>query len=116
VQMLWANSNEQWSGCNSRSPCTDRSFAQAKLEPGNGMAWLPVLGELERVKDAAGFDEVLEKIAAADRFDDHYVDFVEAYIEVFSRSAPRDHALVSAVAVAAAMDANWIALVRTCNH
>jgi hypothetical protein len=79
VQWLWANADDAVSGCSAQAPCPDRAMALAALEPDNGAAWLPALGEAARRGDAERVDHMITRMADATRFDGLFVDSAEAW-------------------------------------
>jgi hypothetical protein len=114
VQAMWAMRSSKADACDASSPCPDRRFAQARLEPDNGLAWIMGLNDLDPVKDAKEYDALLAKVVAAGYLDDHYTDFVQAWAEIFERTSPRDEALVAGVASSAAMTWEWFEITRAC--
>ncbi|HEY2344779.1 MAG TPA: hypothetical protein VGH80_02725 [Xanthomonadaceae bacterium] len=89
VQSLWMADKPEYSGCNSRTPCPDRSKALIHAEPDNALAWLPAV---EDAKDEAATDAALARMAQATTYDDHLGDAQKAWMDAFARyplPAPR---------------------------
>jgi hypothetical protein len=117
VQAMWATASEAESGCDAASPCPERLLAQARAEPGNGLAWLPAFGGLDSKASEAEIESLLAKLAFADHYNDHFADYVGAWARAIASgpTLPRfeppslfaDHPSqamkVSAIAYAAAM-------------
>jgi len=59
--------------------------ALARIEPDNGAIWMQALAEAARRGDADGVDDALAHMAEARRFDDHFVDVVHAWLDVYER-------------------------------
>jgi len=117
VQSLWANADAAESGCTTTADCPQRRLALSRLEPDNGLAWLPALADMDPVGDGARFDGLMEKLAAADRFDDHYVEFLQAWMDALSKRAPsRESARDQAVAYFAGTVGNWHYLSSACRR
>jgi hypothetical protein len=114
VQALWAMRSSKADSCDASSPCPDRRFAQARVEPDNGLAWIQGLNDLDPVEDAKEYDALLGKVVAAGHLDDHYADFVAAWTEISERTRPRGEALVAGVAYSAAMTWQWFGITRAC--
>jgi hypothetical protein len=79
VQWLWANADDATADCTPAAPCDDRAMALARLEPGNGAAWLPALGAASRRGDADGTSDLVARMADASTFDVLFVDSAEAW-------------------------------------
>lgn len=56
-----------------------------KLESANGLAWLPVLRQSYRDKDALGVDAALARMAAADRYDDHSQEYTRLLVTHYAK-------------------------------
>jgi hypothetical protein len=85
VQWMWAKSSASDSGCAGPPACPGRDSALARLEPDNGIAWLPVLERAWDEGDEAGVDAALSRMAAGSRFDDRFVEYAAAWAEVEDR-------------------------------
>lgn len=85
VQWLWASALEDDSGCDARDPCPLRAHALLRLQPDNGLAWVPVFNEAWSSKDIATAASVLAKIAASKRFDEQNGAALNAWMDVFRR-------------------------------
>jgi hypothetical protein len=135
VQAIWANTNDSESGCNPRSPCPERSFAQARVEPDNGIAWVPAFNQLGADADEAKVEALLERMAAASRMDDHFAEGVRAHFDFFAahpeppelqvdedgrpsalRDHPREGAIAMSFATAAFAFPDWQGLVNACKR
>jgi hypothetical protein len=68
---MWAIASDAEAGCDARSPCPGRRLAHARVEPGNAVAWIPAFPDAGEKASEAAVEGVLEKMAAADRADDH---------------------------------------------
>ena len=79
VQMLWTSAGQQWSGCDTVDSCPGQALAWARVEPDNGFAWMPAFEALGDTADAASIDAGIARIAGAKRFDDHFVEYWQAY-------------------------------------
>lgn len=81
-----------------------------RVEPDNGAVWMQALNDAAKRGDASAVDDALARMAEARRFDDHFVDIVHAWIDVYDRHPPPaapstdgyDAGFVSAFAKAAA--------------
>jgi hypothetical protein len=80
VQFAWATATPSAADCRDAAACREQRLAAARAEPDNGMAWLLALrtGQPE-----AEVDEILRRAADAERFDDHYVDAIEAWSKAY---------------------------------
>lgn len=58
-----------------------------RLESDNGLAWLPVLDQAWRSKDALAVDSALARIAAAPRYDDHSLEYGRLLVKLFRDNA-----------------------------
>ena len=85
VQWLWARATAAEIGCVGARACPARARALAKLEPGNGAAWLPVLEQAWDDEDEAAMDAALSHIAMARAFDDLFIEYAGALAEVENR-------------------------------
>jgi hypothetical protein len=75
VQFLWSTiGSGEYSGCDAASPCPEQAMAWARVEPDNGLAWLPPLSELSKSGDERAIDEAISEMAHAKVYDDHFVD------------------------------------------
>ncbi len=88
VQWLWASQSASDSGCDTGHPCPGRSMALAHIEPDNGAAWVPAIGEAAAAGDAGRIDRTLAKMAAANRFDEMLNDSMTALLDVARRYPP----------------------------
>lgn len=83
----------------------DRARRLAQSDPGNAAAWMPSLGLAVEARDAARIDATLGRMAAAARFDEHFADYLVAWLDIYARRADRigeSEALVQAMGRAAA--------------
>src|SRR5205085_4744441 len=64
-------------------------LAWSRVEPGNGLAWVPALAD-----DEATIDGGIARVANAGELDDHFVDAWLAYRELFGKR-PLPQALVA---------------------
>ena len=62
--------------------------ALARIEPDNGAAWMQALADAEQRADPGAVDEALMRMSEGRRFDDHFVDVVHAWIDVYDRFPP----------------------------
>jgi len=62
--------------------------ALARIEPDNGAIGMQALADAARGGDADGIDDALAHMAQARRFDDHFVDIVHAWLDVYDRHPP----------------------------
>jgi hypothetical protein len=122
VPSMWANASPEESGCDSRSPCPERRLALARLEPGNAIAWMPAFSDLDPIKDEAGIQEILGKMANSNRADDHFVDLIEEWLRIF-RSTPvpssdqgRDPSMDAAFAQAVSSLPLYYAFYKACKR
>jgi hypothetical protein len=74
VQLQWSTIGSAWSGCDAASPCPEQAMAWARVEPDNGLAWLPAFEALYRSGDERAIDAAIAHMAGAGSFDDHFVD------------------------------------------
>lgn len=63
----------------------ERARRLVASDPGNAAVWLPSLALAVETGDAARIDEVLGRMAAAERFDEHFRDYLVAWLDVFAR-------------------------------
>ena len=85
VQWLWARASPAESGCPGARACPGRAQALAKLEPGNGAAWMPVLEQAWDAEDDAAIEAALSRMAQAASFDDLFAEYAGAWAEVENR-------------------------------
>lgn len=132
VQYLWSSLGARDDGCSPPHPCPGRVFALSRLTPENGVAWLAPLAQSANAKDAAGVDTALARIAAAERYDDFFIEGMRAWTRVLDgvpRTAadlgghrsglpPENLSLVQATAYAALLPLNGSTteLVRACDR
>lgn len=81
VQALWANA------CSGRRMCGDRR-ALIRIDPGNGVAWVPLVGAAWHTGDLRRFDAGLERLAASGRFNEHFGEAIGAWRDLFVRHPP----------------------------
>jgi hypothetical protein len=62
--------------------------ALTRLEPDNGAAWMQALAAAAERSDDTAVDDALARMAEGPRFDDHFVDVVHAWIDVYDRHVP----------------------------
>jgi hypothetical protein len=62
--------------------------ALTRLEPDNSAAWMQALAAAAQRGDDAAVDDALVRMAEARRFNDHFVDVVHAWIDVYDRHVP----------------------------
>jgi hypothetical protein len=83
VQWLVANYGDAApEGASRRDAAID---ALTRMEPDNGAVWMQALTAAAQRGDGAAVDDALGRMAASRRFDDHYVDIVHAWIDVYDR-------------------------------
>jgi hypothetical protein len=135
VQGIWANIDSSESGCGARSPCLERQFAQARLEPENGLAWLPGFAGMDAEASDAEVESLLEKVASAERIDDHFIDGIRAWTEILASRPlprevgfeeygkpavwvghPREAEMAMAFSYAVTAFPNWLPIVKTCRR
>jgi hypothetical protein len=58
------------------------------IEPDNGAVWMQALNVAAGAGDDDAVDDALARMAQARRFDDHFVDIVHAWIDVYDRHPP----------------------------
>jgi len=130
VQSMWAIASDAEAGCDARSPCPGRRLAHARVEPGNAVAWIAAFPEAGEKASEAEVEDVLEKMATADRADDHFVESFRAWNDIYSarplapglqrepsqyHGQPKQAVQVAAVAAAAAMvGSNWRPVLKAC--
>lgn len=85
VQWIWANAQDQASGCTHADPCPGRARALAVLEPDNGAAWIPAIAQAYWVHDMSAYDEALERMAAAKGYDEKSHELKAAWDEIARR-------------------------------
>lgn len=85
VQWLWASAPDEWSGCDARHPCPERSMALARLTPDNALAWGPVLDHASAEHDRAALSDALDRMAASSRFQDPFPLVVDAWRDLLQR-------------------------------
>ncbi|MBS0211894.1 MAG: hypothetical protein JSR26_01765 [Proteobacteria bacterium] len=86
VQSLMANIAVDGS-CKPRMRCGDPA-ALARLEPGNGMAWLPVAVAAARAGNARATDAALARMVASGRYNEHLGEAIAAWSALFERHPP----------------------------
>lgn len=132
VQSMWAIASGLEAGCDARSPCPERRFAQARVEPGNALAWIAAFPGVEEKASEQDIQGVLEKMAAAERADDRFAEITRAWYDIYSarplppgllrepsqyQGQPRAALQVSAIARAAAMvGPAWQPVMKACRH
>jgi hypothetical protein len=132
VQSMWAVASDGEAGCDARSPCPERRFAQARAEPGNALAWIHAFPDADANASEAELQDLLEKMAAAERADDYFAESVHAWHDIYSarplspgllrapppyRGQPRFAVQVAAIASAAAMVGGaWRPLLKACRR
>jgi hypothetical protein len=62
--------------------------ASKRIEPDNGATWMQALADAERRGDVAAVDDALTQMAQARRFNDHFIDIVHAWVDVYDRHPP----------------------------
>ncbi len=62
--------------------------ALTRIEPDNAATWMLALDEAKKRGDAAAVDESIARMAQSRRFDDHFIDIVHAWIDVYDRHPP----------------------------
>lgn len=62
--------------------------ALTRIEPDNGAVWMQALGAASERHDEGAVDDALARMAESARFDDHFVDVVHAWIDVYDRHSP----------------------------
>ncbi len=62
--------------------------ALTRIEPDNGAVWMQALNVAAGAGDDDAVDDALARMAEARRFDDHFVDIVHAWIDVYDRHPP----------------------------
>lgn len=108
----------QWLVANHADPSTPEGRAHraaaidamTRIEPDNGAAWMQALAAAASDDDEPLVEDALTRMAQARRFDDHFVDVLHAWIDVYDRHpAPAslstdgyDAGFVAAMAKAAA--------------
>ena len=86
VQWIWASAGaESGPACRRDGPLPERAAHLLQLEPDNAAALLPRLGRAWNDDDAPAIDATLIEMAAAHRFDIHFLDLIEAGLELFDR-------------------------------
>ena len=84
--------------------------ALTRIEPDNGAAWMQALAAGAEARDETAVDDALARMAESRTFNDHFVDVVHAWIDVYDRHPPPapspteayDAGFVNAMAKAAA--------------
>lgn len=61
--------------------------ALQRLEPDNAATWIPVLALASRRQDAAAIDNAVAQMAAATRYDDHFIEALRVWMVVYDRHA-----------------------------
>ena len=84
VQMIWATVGDRWSGCAAIESCPEQSLAWSRVEPDNGLAWVPVFEAMGKKGDARSIDADIARMAAARYYDDHYIDYWMAWRKAIS--------------------------------
>jgi hypothetical protein len=87
VQWLVANSGDASTPENA-SRQAGAIDALTRIEPDNGAAWMQALAAAARHGDDAAVDDALARMGESSRFDDHFVDVVHAWIDVYDRHPP----------------------------
>lgn len=85
VQWLWANANPDDSGCSASHPCPNRAEAIARLQPGNGSAWLPLFNASWKAKDIPAAESALRQMSLANRYEEQIGLELIAWMDVFRR-------------------------------
>lgn len=93
-------------GCSAPAQLPANMDNVLRLEGDNGIAWLPVLQQAYRDKDALGVDSALSRMAAATRFDDHANDHAQILVALYEQN-PQMVAALSDGATTAGLDANF---------
>jgi hypothetical protein len=101
--------------------------AWARVEPANGLAWIPLVEGLPR--DGKETDSAIARIAEAPHFDDHFAETWLAFRRaIAARPMPPDVAVrsgqgnagnaadIMAMAYAAALPVQFLTLSRACDH
>jgi hypothetical protein len=89
-----------------KPPTADGARRLAASDPGNAAVWLASLDVAAAANDAAGIEVALAGMAAAQRYDEHFRDYLLAWVEIYRRGSTRDDRLdayTNAVARAAAL-------------
>jgi hypothetical protein len=133
VQFLWATIGHTFNGCDAASPCPEQTMAWARVEPGNGLAWLPPFEALARAGDEQAIDEAIHRMAHAGGYDDHFVDawlalrgailarpmpaqVVKKLVEGGNLATDKEASDVMAMAYAAALPLPMVSLSRACRR
>lgn len=86
VQWWAGNVREHSAGtCGLSLPRPEIVAALQAMEPDNGAVWMLGLDAAAQAKDEAAVDRLLIQIAAAKRFDTHYLDGLKAWSNVYER-------------------------------
>lgn len=59
--------------------------ALTRIEPDNGAVWMQALNDAAKRGDASAVGDALARMAESRRFDDHFVDIVHAWVDVYDR-------------------------------
>ncbi|MBS0457546.1 MAG: hypothetical protein JSS44_09490 [Proteobacteria bacterium] len=86
VQALWADTSVD-APCRRHGPCGDRQ-ALARLDPGNGVSWLPVIAGDWKAGGGRGVDAGLARLAASGRYNEHLGEAIGAWRDLFARHRP----------------------------
>lgn len=81
VQSAWARV------CENRRGCGDPG-ALARIDPGNGAAWIPPVTVAWKSGNLRAVDAGLARIAASGRFNEHYGQAIGVWRELFARHPP----------------------------
>lgn len=86
VQTLWASASVD-ARCRGRGPCGDRQ-ALVRIDPGNGVSWVPVIAGDWKAGGGRGADAGLARLAASGRYNEHLGEAIAAWRDLFARHPP----------------------------
>ncbi|HJU40092.1 MAG TPA: hypothetical protein VJ724_11010 [Tahibacter sp.] len=77
----------QWLAYAYVQPATaDSARKLVASDPGNGAVWMTPLRLATAANDTAGIDAALAGMAAATRYDEHFADYLIAWVDLYARS------------------------------